>query len=320
MRLSGMRVRETAFIFGISLLASLAATDVQAGPRVALLPIGAVSETSTDLRGLEERLHAVVEGVLGEDLVPAGATQDLIESAAALGLRCHGADQGCLLKLAVLVELDQLLVPSMMLDDAGHHLHLALVDVTTGTTRGALLHRIESIGEKLDDELVKIAGALLAPAQYTGTLVVQANEAGATVRLDGVVVGETPLGPLQFVPAGDHLIVLTHGDERAMVQLVTVEPGRETSIVVESEERNFLEGRSVGFIGGLGLAALGGTVAIATAAGAIGADSLLYSEVGEYHEREAVKNTGVVLLLTSAASALTAAAGGALLWWAAPLP
>lgn len=311
-----MCVRATALVLGTSLFASFIGSDVRAGPRVALLPLGAGSETAPDLRGLEERLRVVVRGLLQDDMVTAAATQDLIESAAALGLRCHGADQGCLRKLAVLVELDQVLVPSVMLDGSGHHLHLALVDATSGTTRGALLHGVDAMGENLEQELVRFTGALLAPAQYTGTLVVQAEQEGATVRLDGMLMGETPLAPLHFVPVGEHLLVVSRGDEPTFAQTVTLAPGQELSVVVgHTATGGSLKERSLGFLSGLSLAAVGGTVAVTTALGAIGAESVLYSDVGEYHERAAVKNTGVVLLLTSAASTLTAAIGGGLLWW-----
>ncbi|MFZ9886545.1 MAG: PEGA domain-containing protein, partial [Myxococcota bacterium] len=294
------------------LSSGVSASDVRARPRVALLPFGAVSEGSPTVQRLEHTLRASVETLAGEDLVTAPATHDLLESASALGLRGHSADLSCLLKLAVLVELDQLLVPTLMLDTAGHHLHLALVDVTSGTSRGGLLPDVGAARDTLSVELERLAGALLVPERYAGTLVVETTEGGATVRLDGALIGQTPLAPLERVPAGDHVMVVSRRGKPAFTSTFAIEPGQATTIVVGDDHHDeLLEGRSLGFLSGLSLAGVGGSVALLTGVGALSAEALLYSDAGEYHEREAAKNTGVVLLLTSAASAATAMVGGA---------
>ncbi len=314
-----MRSMIRVSLLAIALSLSVAAPASAAG-RMALLPLATGQGAPEDVLRLEGALRASIESVTGRRLESPKSTRELIESARGLGVDCRASDLECLLKLAVLVGIDTLLVPSVSLGQDAFKLDLVLIDAVSKSVKRAVQHTISPSSETFGQDVEGIAVELFAPARYVGTLHVTANVPGAEVKVDDEVLGNTPLEPLEDVKVGQHLVVVSKGGASPYAALVEVRYGTTTNVDVAlaggAGTLGMPGGSDLLFLSGVSLASLGGAVMLLAGAGALSADLFLYTDQGAYAERESVKNTGVVLLTTSLASACVAAAGGGLLLWA----
>jgi hypothetical protein len=284
--------------------------------RVALLPLAGGERANEDVLRLEGALRASIEATTGRPIESLASTRELIESAKNLGVDCGSSDLECLLKLAILVEIDTLLVPSISLREDAFKLDLVLIDPASKSVKRAVQRTISPRSESFGRDVEGVAVELLAPERFVGALLVKAPVLGAEVKVNGQVVGYTPLDAIEGLAVGPHLVVVSAAGASPWAQLVDVRY-RGTLELEATLEGAFgpalLGSRTVWFSSGLSLLALGGSVALLSGAGALAADVYLGGESGKYAEREAVKNTGVVLLVTSLATAVVAAAGGTLL-------
>lgn len=293
---------------------AFAGEAIAAEGRLALLPLATGQGAPEDVLRLEGALRASIESISGRRLESPASTRELIESARGLGVDCRPADLECLLKLSVLVGIDTLIVPSVSLGKDAFALDLVLIDAAQKGVARSVRHKISPRSETFGKDVEGAAVELLAPERYVGSLLVTTNVSGAEVKVDDRVVGRTPLKEPHEVTVGQHLVVVSRGGASPYASLVEVRYGDTTTVEVALESAGgAVAGGDALFLSGLTLASLGGALALVTATGALGADLFLYGDQGAYAEREAVKNTGVVLLSTSAASLLVAAAGGGLL-------
>lgn len=293
------------------------AGEARANGRVALLPLASGQGAPEDVLRLEGALRGAIEAITGRRLESPASTRELIESARALGVDCRASDLECLLKLALLVEIETLLVPSVSLGRDAFKLDLVLIDSASRSVKRAVQHTISPHSETFGKDVEGVAVELLAPERYVGSLAVLANVSGAEVKIDDAVVGKTPLEAVPEVKVGQHLVVVSKGGASPYAALVEVRYGTTTNVDVtlQGVEGGLAgaDGGSMMFLSGLTLASVGGGLAVLAGVGAMGADLFLYTDQGAYAEREAVKNTGVVLLTTSAAGMAVAVVGGALL-------
>jgi hypothetical protein len=65
------------------------------------------------------------------------------------------------------------------------------------------------------------ATRLLAPGRFVGTLQVRASIAGASIFIDGELLGRTPARPI-VLPVGAHALRVTHPESRDFVRFVEV--------------------------------------------------------------------------------------------------
>jgi hypothetical protein len=118
---------------------------------------------------------------------------------------CSGDDR-CLVQVGKKVGVDVVVTGSVAALGDSYTLNIKAVDVGSGK----LLRRIttEPLRGSPDEliEAVRVAAyRLLAPDQLHGSIVVLSDLVGATVTLDGKVVGKTPLpGPMPRLPLGRH--------------------------------------------------------------------------------------------------------------------
>ena len=68
----------------------------------------------------------------------------------------------------------------------------------------------------------------------TSAIMVESKPSGANVRVDGRLVGQTPL-KLMSVAAGDHSIVLEHDGYRRWSSLVRLFPGKPSRVTASLE-------------------------------------------------------------------------------------
>ncbi len=169
----------------------------------------------TDLAasGVPPDLAATITGIVAAELQHLGVfsvitTQDLRAIVAQESLQqlsgCEGAQ--CTARAGTSLGTRYLLGGSVSRTNGTVSLSLALNDLTLGTVIGRASTDIADPGH-LREEAVKAArkvvAALLAGRQ--GTLVVTSSEQGAVVKIDGDVVGTTPL-PRRSINWGPHEI------------------------------------------------------------------------------------------------------------------
>lgn len=186
--------------------------------------------------------------------------------------------------------------------------------------------------------LLRVVDRLVAPvlAEQRGTLFVRASEEGATIALDGDVLGTSPLPP-RDVGSGPHTLTVTKdGFVKAELDIV-LQPGQTAPVdvllvpsreLVEAYEREawLWRGTSYALLGGAAATMLGGlsllawneirTTEIATATGQASA-GVLRLRPGHYNELLAYRVSGGALL-AGATPVLVAA--GAFVYFAFPAP
>jgi hypothetical protein len=92
--------------------------------------------------------------------------------------------------------------------------------------RSRVVEREHPPGTLLNEKIV------LELAPTVGTLVVSGSPAGATVSVDGLVVGRLPLNALSL-PVGEHLVEVRHSGHTAVGERVIVPAGDEVELRVE---------------------------------------------------------------------------------------
>jgi hypothetical protein len=97
----------------------------------------------------------------------------------------------------------------------------------------ALERYLEDGGDEIDGERREnVIAELSQLRKKTGILSVASNVQGAEVRVDGQVVGVTPLGGLRL-DAGTHSVILLGKDGRSTIGTATVRGGEESRITLE---------------------------------------------------------------------------------------
>lgn len=306
------------FLILVSLLSAASALAEEG--KMALLPLAQGSGAQEDVLRLEGALRASIESITGRSLESPASTRELVESARNLGVDCQPSDLDCLLKLAVLVEIDVLLVPSVSLREDAFKLDLVLIDADDKSVKRAVQHTISPRSETFGKDVEGVAVDLLAPERYVGSLQVTSSHDGATIAVDDVEKGATPTGTIDDLSVGKHLVVVSYPGAAPVAKNVEVAYGKTVNL-----EANFdvdesaipigatRGGSDVLFITGAVLAGVGGGIFVVAGLGALLTDGLLYTDVGDYETRTALQNTGQVLLVTTGGAVIVAALGGVVL-------
>jgi hypothetical protein len=151
---------------------------------------------------------------------------------------CSGDDR-CLVQIGKKVGVDVVVTGSVAALGDSYTLNIKAVDV--GSSK--LLRRIttEPLRGSPDEliEAVRVAAyRLLAPDQLHGSVVVLSDLVGATVTLDGKVVGKTPLpGPLARLPLGPHALHVEADGYLPFDETLAVRFQKSTRVVVRLAAR-----------------------------------------------------------------------------------
>lgn len=197
-------------IAALLLLLSTTAT-ASAGERQAIfLPLVSVAIEATERTAIEDTLRrrAARFGVapLGRE-----ETATILQDVEALGLGCDYGALECLVRIAALGAAELVVAGSVGRSTAGLELELLVIDVAAMaevarervSLRGASSREFD-----LDSALC----AVLAPERWRGTLRVTAMQRGASIVVDGVPRGFTPLPrPISLRPGRHELYVGLEG-------------------------------------------------------------------------------------------------------------
>lgn len=165
-----------------------------------------------DALGLDAELVTRLEALFRSELdrlathpLPGRAAMDAAAGKDRKLRDCTGAD-ACLTQLGRALGVDVMVTGAVAALGDSYILDIKAVDVATGKPlRRIASEPLRGSPDELIDAVRVAAYTLLAPDQLHGAVLVLSDLVGATVSLDGAVVGRTPLpGPLARQPLGRH--------------------------------------------------------------------------------------------------------------------
>jgi hypothetical protein len=210
--------------------ASCVAGTAQATETYALFRLDPLGIAPDIVEQLERILRGELARVVGRELPSKRAVDEVARGNSRLN-NCT-ADPSCLVPLARALKVtrvvagnvgglaDSYVVNLKLVDDNGRELRRV-----TATLRGS--------PDELIDEIRVAAFRLVAPERLTGSIAILSDVPGATVNLDGVDVGQTPLPqPLANLPTGVHKLSVTREGFSTFAEDVPVRFEKTTQVVV----------------------------------------------------------------------------------------
>lgn len=191
-----------------------------------------------DALGIDSELVLRLESLFRMELerltsTPIAAKRDTERQAGSALADCTGEDT-CLAAIGKKLGVEVMVTGTVAALGDSYILDIKAVVVSDAT----LLRRIatEPLRGSPDEliEAIRVAAyRLLAPDQLHGSIAVLSDLVGASVKLDGKVVGTTPLlTPLMRVPLGEHELRLESTGYDPYLETVTVRFQKSTRVVV----------------------------------------------------------------------------------------
>jgi hypothetical protein len=214
-------------VAALLLLCSTAARATETYALFRLDPLGIAPDI---VEQLDRILRSELQRAVGRELPSRRAVDDVVRQYPRLN-NCT-ADPSCLVPLARALHVsrvvagnvgglaDSYVVNLKLVDDGGRELRRV-----SATLRGS--------PEELIAEIRVAAVRLVAPDRLVGTIAILSDVPGATVTLDGVDVGKTPLPlPLANLPTGVHKLAVAREGFTAFNEDVPVRFEKTTQVVV----------------------------------------------------------------------------------------
>ena len=173
------------------LLALGAGTARAAGPTLAVVSLDAPPDLAAAGRSLADAIAHKADGfqVTGPD----AAEKKLGKSGYAALVRC-GDDSECLAAKGKKLEVDRIVGGRLTKRGTSYRVALANADAKSGARVGGLEREVPVASRRLQKDVVEATPALLQGSKEpTGILRVVTDSPGAEVRVDGAVVGKTPV-------------------------------------------------------------------------------------------------------------------------------
>lgn len=198
-------------IAALLLLASTAAA-APGGRQAVLLPLVSVAVDEAERASLEQELRRRAPR-FGVALLGPQETSAILQDVANLGLSCDYGALECLVRVGALGAADLVLAGSVGRAGAGAGLDLELLIVDVAAMAEVARERVPLRGASTRDLDVDSAlCAVLTPDRWRGTLLVKAKQRGASIVVDGVPRGFTPLPrPIPLKPGRHELYVGLEG-------------------------------------------------------------------------------------------------------------
>jgi len=216
-----------------------------AAPRtVALTPpstLGSEVSTST-AKKITTELETALGTVADVKVIGAATVSDAIKKAKQQRLSSCDGDPACLKDVGTLVGADLVVFPELGgLGDA-QIVYLKLIDTKLGR---------EVRGTTLDVASISSGGArgaairLLDPNRYVGTIAIDVDVAGASIYINGKLIGKSPV-KARTLSVGTHALRVTHPEYHDFVRFVDVDFDQTATVKADLHEfpvvRNNIEG------------------------------------------------------------------------------
>lgn len=203
----------------------LLATTASAAPgerQAVLLPLVSVAVDETERTAVEDTLRRRAPR-FGTAPLGREETTAILEDVASLGLSCDYGALECLVRVGALGAADLVVAGSVGRSGSGAGLDLELLVVDVAAMAEVARERVPLRGASTRELDVDSAlCAVLAPDRWRGTLLVTAKQRGASIVVDGVPRGFTPLPrPIPLRPGRHELYVGLEGF-RAHTEVVDV--------------------------------------------------------------------------------------------------
>jgi hypothetical protein len=210
-----------SLISALLLFATTATTAPAERPAV-LLPLVSVAVDETERTAIEEGLRRRASR-FGAALLGRDDTTAILQDVASLGLSCDYGALECLVRVGALGAADLVVAGSVGRSGAGAGLDLELLVVDVAAMAEVARERVPLRGAASRDlDIDSALCAVLAPDRWRGTLLVTAKQRGASIVVDGVPRGFTPLPrPISLRPGRHELYVGLEGF-RAHTEVVDV--------------------------------------------------------------------------------------------------
>lgn len=203
-------------------LIALFAADVDAADIAFFPPAGNVG---ADDRAAMTKVLRSEARALGLDVLSAQLTDGTIETLASLPDACTMTTNACAGQLGALMGVKRVVVTVI----ANGNLVLREIDVAGASERQrvSVPFSQSSSTQNIRMGLIK----LLRPDLENGQIFVDVDVAGASIMIDSVPVGVSPLGPVGVRP-GRHEVYVAHVDYESQTLIVDVELGQAASVEV----------------------------------------------------------------------------------------
>lgn len=175
-----------------------------------ILPVQGTAEPArlVDLQKSIEKAAALSEQ--HQTIDPVDVTNE-IESARDMGVSCSDGEISCFIRLGILMQAKELLLPTALQENDTLTLKLHRIEVNNPSNELIVERSLKETGEDLNATVQKLVQVILHPERYGGSLYVAPNLNGATIFLDDTNVGLSPLqSPLFPVSEGEHLVRIEH--------------------------------------------------------------------------------------------------------------
>ena len=237
---------------------------------VVMMPLSGFGSTEAALAATENILLREVSSILQQSLVSPEQWQSGDRSLKRALDQCDGAI-GCLIEVFSALGHDGLIVGTMSGIGQERAITLKLYDLRRGKEVRQSSEKASGQKEELIRQMRKAAVQLLAPERFSGTLLVNARQPGVQILIDGELAATTPLDdPRIPLSVGTHSIE-ARGDRlvpfEAMID-IAYEEVKELEIDLPRGNL-FVGGRRPYYtrwwtwtLGGLGVAALGGSLGL----------------------------------------------------------
>ena len=179
---------------------------------------------------LERILRVELQRVVGRELPSPHAVAQVVAGSARLA-NCT-AEPACLVPLARALHVTRVVAGNVGGLADSYVVNLKLVD-DTGRELRRVTATLRGSPEELIDEIRVAAVRLVAPERLVGNIAILSDVPEATVTLDGIDVGKTPLAaPLGPLPVGVHKLAVTRAGFTSWSEDVPVRFEKTTQVVV----------------------------------------------------------------------------------------
>lgn len=300
----------------------LHAAESRAAAAMALLPTstqGVADDVGPRVDKVLERAarsHGGYTVLTANDMIPK------LGEAQSLGIQCGAKDAECLIKLGILLEIDQLVATTVTTASERYAIEALWIDARGGREVGRVRSLVDKSGNSFETGVSDVVTALLDSSVPPARLAVTVSEPGAQVRIDGNTVGTTPLtAPVTDLAPGPHKVTVEKAGMRTVERDILLAAGVPMALDIVMAPVGVDAAASGG--GGGGKAVLFWSGASALGLGAIGAaggitgamlmNGALLDPALPVEERYGARTTGQTLAFVAATSIVVAAIGAGLL-------
>jgi PEGA domain len=207
---------------------------------VALAPLSTLGTETTGAaaRKLTAEIERALAEVPGVKVVGARDVSVRIKRAHKSALRACDGGARCLTDLGKLVGADAVVYGEVGGLGDVQVVYLELIDVGHGKEVRSTTLQVG--GGDTAGGAPGAAVRLLSPEQFVGRLAVDVDAKGASIYVDGKVVGTSPAGPVDL-PVGTHALRVTHPEFRDFVRFVDVPFGKTSEVKVGLQQYPIIE-------------------------------------------------------------------------------